>query len=63
MLQQARTRSMATTWIVSYTGDTGNDFVITAVPEPSTWLASILAAGVIAYSQRRRFARLVRRKL
>jgi hypothetical protein len=41
-------------WIVTYTGGTGNDFVITAVPEPSTWLAAALALGAIGFSQRKR---------
>jgi hypothetical protein len=41
-------------WIVTYTGGTGNNFVITAVPEPSTWLAAALAMGVIGFSQRKR---------
>src|SRR5205085_1629183 len=39
-------------WIVSYAGGTGNDFVLTAVPEPSTWVAAGLSLLVIAYSQR-----------
>jgi autotransporter-associated beta strand protein len=35
---------------------TGNiDLVLTAVPEPSTWLAGALALGAVLYSQRRRF--------
>ena len=41
-------------WIVTYTGGTGNDFVITAVPEPSTWVAAALALGAIGLSQRKR---------
>ena len=41
-------------WTVSYTGGSGNDFVITAVPEPSTWLAGLLALIAIAFSQRKR---------
>ena len=43
-------------WIVSYTSANGlgNDFVLTAVPEPSTWLAAALALGAIGFSQRKR---------
>ena len=41
-------------WIVTYTGGSGNDFVITAVPEPSTWLAAALALSAIGFSQRKR---------
>jgi hypothetical protein len=48
-------------WIVSYSGGTGNDFVLTAVPEPGTWVAGSLAlAGLVCY-QRRRFARFFKR--
>jgi hypothetical protein len=40
-------------------GTNGNDIVLTltAVPEPSTWIAAALAVGAIGYSQRWRFAR------
>jgi autotransporter-associated beta strand repeat len=41
-------------WVVAYNGGTGNDFVITAVPEPSTWLAAALALGAIGFAQRKR---------
>jgi hypothetical protein len=34
---------------------------VTAVPEPSTWVASVLAFVALAYWQRRRFARMLRR--
>ena len=48
-------------FIVSYTGGTGNDFTLTAVPEPSTWVAGTLALGALIVIQRRRISRLVRR--
>lgn len=42
----------------SYSGNQGtatfDDFSITAVPEPSTWAAGLLALGMSVYSQRRR---------
>jgi len=41
-------------WVVSYTGGDGNDFLLVAVPEPSTWLAAALALGAIGFSQRKR---------
>ena len=44
-------------WTVSYKGIdglTGNDLVLTAVPEPSTWLAAALALVAIGFSQRKR---------
>jgi autotransporter-associated beta strand protein len=43
--------------IISY----GNMFELVAVPEPSTWVAAALSLLVIAYSQRRRFARAIKR--
>jgi hypothetical protein len=48
-------------WIVSYTGGTSNDFVLTAVPEPGTWVAGGLALGGLICYQRRRFARFFKR--
>ena len=48
-------------WVVSYTGGTGNDFVLTAVPEPSTWFAGGLALAALIYSQRRRMRSAIRR--
>ena len=48
---------------VNYAGGDGNDVVLTveAVPEPSTWVAGALACAFVAYTQRRRFARMLRR--
>jgi fibronectin-binding autotransporter adhesin len=48
-------------WMVSYAGGDGNDFVLTAVPEPSTWAAGALALAAVGYTQRRRFVRLFAR--
>jgi hypothetical protein len=49
-------------WIVSYTGGiNGNDFVLTAVPEPSTWFAGGLALAALVYTQRRRTRSAIRR--
>jgi hypothetical protein len=47
-------------------GDGGllaNDISLTlvAVPEPSTWVAAALSLLVVAYSQRRRLARALKR--
>ena len=41
-------------WMVSYTGDTGNDFVLTYIPEPGT--AALLLAGGLPLLRRRRRA-------
>ena len=38
------------------------DLTMTAVPEPSTWVAGFLAFGVLAFSQRRRLGALVTTK-
>ena len=49
---------------INYAGGTGNDVVVTsvtAVPEPSTWIGGALALAALAYTQRRRFARLLRK--
>jgi autotransporter-associated beta strand protein len=44
---------------------TSNDVVLTAtsvaVPEPSTWVAGALMVAFVAYTQRRRFAQMLRR--
>jgi hypothetical protein len=42
----------------------GNDIelnVVAAVPEPSTWVGGALAFAALAYTQRRRFAQILRR--
>jgi fibronectin-binding autotransporter adhesin len=49
-------------WIVSYTGGTGNDFVLTAVPEPSTWAVGLLALAAIAWRHRKRLRALLRKE-
>ncbi len=41
-------------FVVSYTGGTGNDFVLTAVPEPGTWAAAALSLLFVGFTQRRR---------
>ena len=41
-------------FVASYTGGTGNDFVLTAVPEPGTWAAAALSLLFVAFTQRRR---------
>ena len=38
------------------------DLNLSAVPEPSTWAAAALAFGVVGYSQRRRFTRLLKER-
>jgi hypothetical protein len=46
----------------AFTADyTTTGFDLVAVPEPSTWVAAGLSVLVIAYSQRRRFARAIKR--
>jgi fibronectin-binding autotransporter adhesin len=40
--------------------DGGIDLTLTRVPEPGTWCAAALAMGMIGYSQRRRFGRLLK---
>lgn len=44
-------------FVASYLGGTGNDFVLTAVPEPATWIGGALALLAIAFTLRGRFAR------
>jgi hypothetical protein len=34
---------------------------LTAIPEPATWIGGASAVGLLAFSQRRRFARLIKR--
>jgi hypothetical protein len=59
---------------VQFTNDAGVNFALGAmeisfngmfelvpVPEPTTWLAAVLSLGAIAFTQRRRLARIVRR--
>ena len=53
--------SNGTVFSVSYVGDTGNDIVLTvvsAVPEPSTWIGGALAIAGLAFTQRRRLRKL-----
>jgi MYXO-CTERM domain-containing protein len=63
LAQGATVTSGDNTFTISYTGGDGNDVVLTTVttPEPSTWVAGALAFGALAFSQRRRFARLLKR--
>ncbi|MEY2565380.1 MAG: large repetitive protein [Verrucomicrobiota bacterium] len=42
---------------VNYAGGTGNDLVLTEVPEPATWLGGTLALIAIAVTQHRRLHR------
>ena len=52
------------TFSINYAGGDGNDVTLTVtavVPEPSTWVAGALAFAALAFSQRRRFARLLKR--
>ena len=46
---------------VNYAGGTGNDLVLTLVPEPSTWIGGAMALVAIGYSQRRRLRRFIAR--
>jgi len=41
-------------FVVNYAGGTGNDLVLTAIPEPSTWVAAALTLLAIGYTQRRK---------
>jgi autotransporter-associated beta strand protein len=41
----------------SYLGGTGNDFTLTAIPEPSTWIGAALALAAIGWTQRKRIAK------
>ena len=56
------------TFQISYFGNGqggGNDIELTVtsapVPEPSTWVGGALACAFLGYTQRRRFARMLRR--
>ena len=58
------------TWTITNGGWTGTfvydgsgdiDLTLTAVPEPSTWIAGALVVGVLGWTQRRRLGHLVRR--
>jgi fibronectin-binding autotransporter adhesin len=44
---------------VNYASGDGNDLVLTAVPEPSTWVTALLALAAIAYTPCRRGLRSV----
>jgi autotransporter-associated beta strand protein len=50
---------------INYAGGDGNDIELSVVsaptPEPSTWVAGALVFAALAYTQRRRFARLLRK--
>jgi PEP-CTERM motif len=46
---------------VNYDGGTGNDLVLTTVPEPSTWVTAALALGAIGWMQSRRFGQMLKR--
>jgi fibronectin-binding autotransporter adhesin len=46
---------------VNYNGGTGNDLVLTAVPEPSTWVAAALSLVAVAYSGRRKLVPALKR--
>ena len=59
-------------WVIDNSGYVGTfswdstnggeiDLTLTKVPEPGTWGAAALAFGVVGYSQRRRFSRLLKR--
>ncbi len=54
------------TFTINYDGSGqggGNDIELTVdvVPEPSTWVGGALALAFVAYTQRRRFAQMLRR--
>jgi len=63
LAQGATFTSGDNTFQISYTGGDGNDVTLTATatPEPSTWIGGALAFAALAFSQRRRFARLLRK--
>jgi len=41
---------------IDYAGGTGNDIVLTVVPEPATWIGGALALAALGCAQRRRIA-------
>lgn len=47
--------SVSYDFTISYTGGTGNDVVIEAVPEPATWIL-VAVAGVVGFCIRRKLA-------
>src|SRR4029077_12649991 len=58
--------SDGTVFSISYTAGTGgNDIVlmvVSAVPEPSTWIGITLAIAALAFTQRRRLRKLIARR-
>ena len=48
---------------VNYDGGTGNDLVLTTVPEPSTWAIGALALCAIVWSQRKRLCSTAQRRV
>ena len=45
-------------FVASYVGGDGNDFTLTAVPEPSTYVGGGFLLGLFAWSQRKRILRV-----
>ena len=65
LTEGGRFNSGGNAFTISYVGGSGNDVVlnsVTAVPEPGAWIAGALAFAALAYTQRRRLARLLKRK-
>jgi autotransporter-associated beta strand protein len=60
-LQGSSVTSGSNTFSINYAGGTGNDVVLTVVPEPSTWVAGFLAVAFVVYTQRRRLTQILRR--
>jgi hypothetical protein len=64
--QGSSVSSGGNTFSIDYAGGDGNDVVLTATvvapaPEPSTWVGGALVFAALAYTQRRRLARLLRK--